>query len=202
MRTQLRTIVAVAAPLLLAGTALAAEAAGGGDGPPNPAQFKLVPYISSLIIFGISFGILARFVWPRIVKGLDEREAKIRDEISSAEEARRRADEALKEYEKSLAEARAEADRMIEQTKAEQARLAADLKARAEEEVGALRRSALQNIEAAKRAALDEIYAETATLATRVAAKILDREVSEADQQRLVDETVAEYTRASSLEPV
>ncbi len=184
-------------PLLAATPALAAE--GGADAVVaiNPWQF-----VAALIVFTVSLWVLSRTAWPKISSALADREAKIRNEIASAEEARKRADEALREYEKSLAEARAEADRMIEQTKAEQSRLAADLKAQAEAEVGQLRQSALQNIEAAKRAALDEIYAETATLATRVAAKILEREVSEADQQRIVDETVSEYAKSRSLEPV
>lgn len=184
--------------LAWAGMALAAEAAegahgaeGGHGGGANPVAVEIVPFVSALVIFGVALAILGKFVWPKLLKGLDEREKKIRDEIFSAEEARSRANAALKEYEKSLGEARAEANRMIESTKAEQARMAADLKAKAEVEVNQLRESAMQSIDAAKRAALSEIYSEAASLATAVASRILEREVNEQDQQRLVDETVA-----------
>ena len=187
--------------LAFTGFAFAADAAHGaedahgvaahGGGGANPVAVEIVPFVSALLVFGIAFGVLAKFVWPKLLSGLEEREKKIRDEIFAAEEARSRANEALKEYEKSLGEARAEANRMIEATKAEQARMAADLKAKAESEVGQLRESAMQSIDAATRAALSEIYAEAASLATAVASRILEREVNEQDQQRLVDETVA-----------
>ena len=185
------------ATLALSGVAFAAEAAGAHEAAsePNPAAFRLVPFISAFIVFGVAFALLAKYVWPKMLKGLEEREKKIRDEIFSAEEARKRANEALKEYEKSLADARAEANKMIEATRAEQARMAADLRAKAEAEIGVLRDGAMHSIEAAKRAALSEIYSEAASLATAVAAKILEREVNEQDQQRLVNETVERFTR-------
>jgi F-type H+-transporting ATPase subunit b len=57
-----------------------------------------------------------------------------------------------------------------------------------------MRESATRNIEAAKRAALREIYSEAAVLSTTVAAKILEREVNEQDQHRLVEESLAEVS--------
>ena len=114
------------------------------------------------------------------------------DEIAAAERARKQAADALDEYEKNLAEARAEAKAMLEQTKAEQAELAASLKAKADKELTELRDRARQDIEAAKRAAVNEIYAESVALASNIAGKILQREVSAGDQQRLVEESLAE----------
>lgn len=191
----------VGAMFAMAGVALGAEAqeagAAGESAPVNPVAWHWVPFFSAIVIFGVALGLLAKFVWPKLLKGLEDREKKIRDEIYAAEEARKRANEALKEYEKSLAEARAEANKMIEATKAEQSRMAADLKAKAEVEVNQLRESAMHSIEAAKRAALSEIYAETASLATAVAGKILEREVNEQDQQRLVNETVERFMRSN-----
>ncbi|MEO1129493.1 MAG: F0F1 ATP synthase subunit B [Planctomycetota bacterium] len=190
MRNHVATRV-FAGTLVLAAPAVAFGAEGGpGDVVAiNPWQFA-----AALIVFGASVFVLQKTAWPKILGGLEERENKIREEIFAAEEARKRADAALKDYEASLAEARAEANRMIEATKAEQARMAADLRAKAEAEVTQLRESAMRGIEAAKRAALSEIYAETADLSTRVAAKILERDVNEDDQRRLVDESVNEYT--------
>jgi hypothetical protein len=51
---------------------------------------------------------------------------------------------------------------------------------------------ARRDIEIAKRAALQEIYGVAAAQATAVATKILEREVTAADQQRLVDESLRE----------
>lgn len=161
---------------------------------PNPMAFSWVSAATAVVVFGVAFFILSKAVWPKIVKGLDDRDAKIRGEIQAAEEARKRADEALKEYERSLAQAKAEATAMVEQTKAEQSRLAAELRAQAETELNELRDGARRNIEAAKRAAIAELGQYAADLATAAAEKILDRELNDRDQARLVEETLAEIT--------
>jgi F-type H+-transporting ATPase subunit b len=81
---------------------------------------------------------------------------------------------------------------MLENTKAQQQALADELRAKAEQELALLKDRARRDIEAAKRAALSEIYDQTASLATLIASKILQREVNPRDQQRLVEESLAE----------
>ncbi|MEO1584573.1 MAG: F0F1 ATP synthase subunit B [Planctomycetota bacterium] len=148
--------------------------------------------ITALIVFVLVAAFLARGVWPKIAGALDERQQKILDEIDGAEAARQQAKDALDQYEASLAEARSEAQQMLEQTKADQQKLAAELKAKSEAELQSLKEKAQRDIETARKAAVSEIYAHAADLATAVAGKILAREVSADDRQKLVDEAVAE----------
>ncbi len=150
----------------------------------------LVTGITAIIVFLLVYAVLQFKVWPVIVKGLDERASKIKNEIESAEQARKQAKDALDQYQQSLAQARAESQKMLEQTKAQQLALAADLKAKAEIELGQLREKATRDIEQAKRAAIAEIYAQTTTLATAVAGKILRREIRPEDQHQLVEESL------------
>ncbi|MBX3363204.1 MAG: F0F1 ATP synthase subunit B [Phycisphaeraceae bacterium] len=163
-----------------------------------PWQQGLMPLLVSLVVFAAAFAILSVKVWPVIVKALDERAKKIEAEIAAAEAARKQAKDALEEYERSLSQARAEAQKMLEETRAQQGRLAAELKAKADADLSMMRERAMKDIESAKRAALNEIYAETATLATHVATKVLGREVSAADQSRLVDESLRELSKVRS----
>ncbi len=162
---------------------------------PNVKQ-GLATGITAVIVFFIVLAVLQVKVWPIITKGLDERAAKIRDEIAAAEEARKQAAEALESYQQSLAQARAEAQAMLEETKAQQATLAAELKAKADKELAEMRDKARRDIETARRAALNDIYAQSATLATQIASKILAREVSTEDNQRLVDESLAQLANS------
>jgi F-type H+-transporting ATPase subunit b len=152
----------------------------------------LVVGVASLVVFGIVFAVLSTTVWPRITRGLAEREAKIREEIEAAERARQQARDALEQYQKTLAEARAEAQRKLEETKAQQQQLAAELRARADAELTQLKERARRDIDAARRAALMEIHDEAVKLATLAAAKILRREVTVDDQRRLLDESLGE----------
>lgn len=184
-------MMGIGAVLAMASVTLAQD--HGGEAQPGVMDFDLVQYIAAIGVFVVALVVLSRTAWPKISKGLDDRENKIRNEINAAEEARKRANDALGQYEKSLAEAKAEAGRMIEATKAEQSRLAADLRVKAEAELTEMREVALRSIDAAKRAAIAEIYDHAADLATSVASKVLDREVSAQDQQHLIEQSVSEF---------
>src|SRR5262249_25875987 len=160
-----------------------------GEVVPSLAQ-GLMPAIVTIVVFSIVLAVLGTKVWPTIAKGLSDRENKIRQEIESAEQARRDAKAALDQYQKSLADARAEAQKMIEATRAQQATLAAELKAKADVELNQMRERALKDIEAAKRAAVSEIYSHSTGLATAMASKILKRTVTPGDTQQLVEESL------------
>ncbi len=154
--------------------------------------------ITAVLVFSLVLAVLYAKVWPTITKGLDERADKIQGEIEAAAAARKQAAEALESYQQNLAEARAEAQKMLEDTRTQQQKLAADLKAKADIELTEMRDKARRDIESAKRAALNEIYASTADIATQIAGKILAREVSAADHQQLISESLAELQTASS----
>jgi F-type H+-transporting ATPase subunit b len=180
------------AGLLLLATAAAALGADETVGAIPTAKQGLWTGVTALIVFAIVAAFLGRFVWPIIVKALDERAAKIREEISAAELARQQAKDALAMYERNLADARVEAQRMLEKTRSQQQAFADELRAKADLELVQMKERARRDIEAAKRAALQEIYGVAAAQATFVAAKILEREITSTDQQRLVDESLRE----------
>ena len=194
MRTRILSKLTLAG-LAIAPAVLSAPAALGADeevGALPSVQQGLVTGITALIVFGVVAVILGTQVWPKIAGALAEREKKILDEIKAAEDARSQAKAALEQYEASLAEARAEAQKMLDDTKAQQQQLAAELKAKSDAELAEMKDRARRDIETAKKAALTEIYSEASQLATSVASKILQREITGEDQSRLVEEAMGE----------
>jgi len=157
---------------------------------------SMLPMITALVVFLVTFGILYIKVWPTIVKGLDDREAKIRNEIESAEQAREQAKSALAEYQENLASARDEANKMIVQARADAKAVGDELRSRNEAELVELKARATKEIETARQAAVNSIYAEASNLAVQMASKILQREVNAGDQQRLVDDSLRELANA------
>ena len=151
-----------------------------------------LPAVTALVVFLLVFGFLYVKVWPRIIRGLDDRQNKIRQEIENAEKAREQAGAALAEYEKKLADARQEANEMISQAKADAKAVAQELRDRNETELTETKQRAVRDLESAKRAAITELHSAAATLAADIAGKILKREISAADQKRLVDESLQE----------
>jgi len=180
-------LACVASPAL--GASASDPAQSGG-----PMWFSVIQFGSAIVVFLIVFFVLRAAAWPKILKGLEDREAKIRSEIYAAEEARKAAQAAQESYKREIEQARQKAADEIEKARAESSRVAADLRVKAEAEIAELRDNAARGIEAAKRAAINEIYAEAANLATAVAGKILQREVNAGDQKRLVEESMAEVS--------
>jgi F-type H+-transporting ATPase subunit b len=193
MMTRLLSSIAF---FLAAGVAAAQDHEAVGALP--SVEQGVVTGITAIVVFLIVFAVLAAKVWPPISRALDERAGKIREEIAAAEAARKQAKDALDMYEKSLAEARAEAAKMLEQARAQQQALGAELRAQAETELSAMRDRARKDIEAAKRAAVAEMYEEGARAATTIAARILQREITARDQQRLIDESLGELQHLSA----
>jgi len=184
-------IAAAVGSLLVAAPAWAA---GEEVGPIPTVLQGMVPALTALIVFTVVLLVLGTLVWPKILKGLNDRADKIEQEIKAAEDARLQAKEALAQYQQSLAEARAEAKGMLEKARAEQAKFAAELKAKNESELSAMRERALHEISQARKAAVAELYTEAANLATHMAGKILGRELNAGDQQSLVEESLRELS--------
>lgn len=163
---------------------------------PTPSLNEgVVTGITAVVVFLIVAVVLLTMVWPKIAKGLDDRNAKIREEIEAAEMARKQAKDALEQYQNSLAQARAEAQKMLDQTRAQQAVMAEELKKKADVELGQMREKAMRDIESAKKAAVAEIYTQAAELASTMAGKILRKNISVDDQSRLIEETVSQMPR-------
>lgn len=185
--------------VLLATHAPAHVAGANGHGVQHaagPIDPQLLPYITAILVFGAAFVILYFTVWPKITKGLDDRTNKIRQEIESAEQAREQAKAALAEYQRNLAMARDEANAMIVKARTDAKAAGEEMRTRFQAEMAEKQQRAAREIESAKQAAISEIHAEASSLAVAIAGKILEREVNDRDQKRLIDESLGELARA------
>jgi F-type H+-transporting ATPase subunit b len=184
--------------LAIASLAPKALAAPAEEKAVNPLSLELVPFVATLLAFGIVYFILATKVWPVILNLLQKREEKIRTDIEEAERSRKRAEKSLQEYESALADARNEAAKMLEQARSDQQKLAAELKARTEQEITQMKEAARRDIDAARKAAVSEIYSHMAATATDIAGKIIERELNPDDHQRLVEESLNQLQTAQA----
>jgi len=158
----------------------------------SPVSLEVLPAVTAVVVFLVAFVFLYLKVWPIIIKGLDERNAKILGEIKAAEDARKQAKAAQMEFEKRLTEAREEATRLIAEARSEAQRQAEVLRAKMEEETQERLTRATAEIEGAKRQAILEVHDRAVSLASQIAGQILKREIktNPDDQQRLVEESL------------
>ena len=190
----------IAAMTLPAASLLAAEATTTAAKEPEPGllDFSPVASIWVLIIFILLVVILYRTAWKNVLAGLKGREARIRNDIAQAEAARSKAEATLKDYNTQLATAEHRVRDILSKATTDAEQLATSIRARAQQEAEEIKDRATKEIEAARDQALTEIYQQTAELATKVAEKILRRNLNADDQRDLVNQSLSELQNVSA----
>lgn len=150
----------------------------------------------TVVTFIIVAVVLRMFAWGPILEQAALREKRIRDAIADAEKAQEEAKRLQEEFEERLEKARAEAEAIIKEGRDDALKVKEKYEQEQRAEGEALKRRAINEIDLAKGKALEEIRLEAKTLAIEIASKVLAREVSGEDHERLVEEALEGYDRA------
>ncbi len=167
-------------------------------GSENPLQFFPPAFVWNLIVFLVLLAVLWKFVWPNILAGLNARDEKLRGDLKAAEQANDEAQKTLSEYKAQLADAQKEYQRVVEEAKQAAAQVEAQKVAEMEARLADMEARSKAGIQAAQQQALAEIYETTATLATDVAGRILQREVNPSDHDALVQDALSQINASSN----
>lgn len=159
---------------------------------PNPILPATNEVIWSIISFGVLFGLLAKFAFPAIRRGLEGREQAIRDDLEGAERTRQEAEQTLDEYKKQLAEARNEAARIIEEARQAADSMRREAQESADAEAATARDRAQVEIEQNVARARADLQREMGDFAVRLAERIVDQNLDRQAQQSLIDQYIAE----------
>jgi F-type H+-transporting ATPase subunit b len=149
-------------------------------------------YIWTIVTFLILLALLARFAWRPLLDALEQRQDAIRKSLEDARQAKEELQRLQAESARILAEARGEAAGIISSTRSDAARFADEMKQKARADADALVRNAQREIDTQTLRAIDTIRREAVDLSVAVAAKILRRDISKADDERLVDDAIRE----------
>jgi F-type H+-transporting ATPase subunit b len=168
------------------------EAAGGDIFTTLGIDWRLL--ILQIIAFLILVWILGKFVYPWLMKSVDERQAKIEESVKAAEEAEKKAESAQEEIAKLLKDARAEAKDIVTTAKDEAAAMVADAEGKAKtraEKIVADAHDQLQKDVIAARKALHNDTIELVALATE---KIVGKTVNDGIDKKIITEAVQAET--------
>jgi len=167
---------------------IAAEDTGGSG------LIKVVPglMVWTIVCFLITLFVLRRYAFGPIQTAIDARRERIRQSIEEADRAREEARRLLEEHRALVGQARGDAEEIL----AEARKIADSQRERVKEEIEVDRQRRLEEtqrqIEQATASALGEIRSEVASLSLLAAEKITRKSLTSADQQRLIDEALAE----------
>ena len=134
--------------------------------------------IVQMIVFLALVGFTMKYVWPPIVKALDERAAKIAAGLSAADKAKAELAGAEAQIAKELAQTKAESGKLISDAEKRAAAIVDAAKGRAEEEGAKILAAAKADAEQQVSRAREVLREQVAALAVKGAEQILQKEVN------------------------
>jgi F-type H+-transporting ATPase subunit b len=159
----------------------------------NPLLPHLVEIALSLVVFGLLFLALKKWVVPSFEKTFADRTTAIEGGLKAAETKQAEADARLAELEKQLGDARHEAARIREEAREQGATIVTEMREQAQSEAARIVTLAHNQIEAERKQAVASLRSEVGTLATALAGRIVGESLDdEARQRRVVDRFLAE----------
>jgi F-type H+-transporting ATPase subunit b len=148
--------------------------------------------IWTIVCFLVVLFVLKKYAFGPIQQMIDQRRERIEQAIAEADNAREEARSLLEEHRKLIGQAKAESEEILGEAR----RLADAQRDRVKQETEEDRQRRLEEtrrqIEQATAQALGQIRNEVGKLSLLAAEKITRKSLTEADQQRLIDEALAE----------
>ena len=147
-------------------------------------------YIWTIATFLILLALLAKFAWRPLLAALEQRQQTIRQSLDDARQAREELQRVQADAQRILNEARAQADSIVANTRADANRLREELREKAQVEASGMVKNAERQIELETARALQTIRQEAVELSVAVASKLLQRNITKDDNDRLIDDTL------------
>ncbi len=153
---------------------------------PKPAEF-----FPALIAFIVIFVVLAKFIWPSVLKTLDSRQQTIQDNIDESEKTKLDAQKALRKSEATIQEAQARADGIIAEAKKAAEATKAEIIDDARKEASELTARTRAALAAEREATMDELTEQVADISVDLASKIIGESLDEDAQKRIIERYLA-----------
>ena len=166
----------------------------------NPLLPHTVEIVLSLVVFGLLFLAVRKWVVPNFEKTFAERTSAIEGGLEAAETKQAEADAKLEELTQQLGEARHEAARIREDAREQGATIIAEMREQAQAESARIVEHAHTQIEAERQQAVTSLRAEVGSLATSLAGRIVGESLDdEARQSRVVERFLADLETQQSV---
>ena len=152
---------------------------------PDPGLF-----IWTILTFLVLVTLLARFAWRPLLQALDSRQELIRKSLDDAQQAKQELERLQHESAQIIRQARIDAEAVVAQSRSDAAKLREELRQKAKTEADGIVRNAERQIQLETQRALQQIRQEAVDLSVMIASKILRRNLTKEDNEKLIDEAL------------
>lgn len=155
-----------------------------------------ITLIGQMIAFAMFIFVTMRYIWPPILKALDERQKRIAEGLQAAERSENELKLSQKHIADQLREAKHQAAEIIDHANQRAVRIVEEGKDTAQKEGQRLLEMAQDDIEQERLSARDALMKELSDITIQGVEKILQKSVDPATHSRLVDQLIAEIPGA------
>jgi len=152
---------------------------------PDPGLFiwTILTFLGLLVL-------LKAIAWGPLLKALDSRQEIIRKSLDDAEQAKHELERLQQESTRIIRQARVEAESIISDSRNDAQRLREEMRQKAKSEADGIVKNAERQIQLETTRALQQIRQEAIDLSVMIASKIIRKNISKEDNERLIDETL------------
>ena len=152
---------------------------------PDPGLF-----IWTILTFVVLVTLLAKFAWGPLLKALESRQETIRKSLDDAQKAKAELERIQQESAQIVRQARVDADAIITQSRTDAAQLREEMRAKAKEDADGIIKNAERQIQLETTRAIQQIRHEAIDLSVEIASKIIQRNLSKEDNEKLIEEAL------------
>jgi F-type H+-transporting ATPase subunit b len=163
---------------------------------PDPGLF-----IWTIVVFLLLVTMLRKFAWRPLLQALEARQETIRKSLDDADKAKQELQRLQQESAQIVREARVEAESIISRSRSDAERLKEEIRQKARADAESIVRTAERQIQLETQQALRQIRNEAADMSVAIASKLIQRNLSKEDNQRLIDDALRQIeTRVEPIE--
>ncbi|MFC0301736.1 F0F1 ATP synthase subunit B [Virgibacillus soli] len=145
-----------------------------------------------LFFFLLLLALLKKYAWGPLMNMMQQREEHVANEIDMAEKSRADAEKAAKEAAEQLKLTKQEAQKIIEDARNLGVQQEKDIVESARREAERMKLAAQEEIQNEKEKALQALQDQVASLSVLIASKVIEKEISEQDQEKLIHDYMKE----------
>ena len=162
---------------------------------PDPGLFiwTILTFLTLLFLLGKVFVLLR--CWKPLLQALDSRQEMIRKSLDDAQQAKKDLEEVQAESNRIVAKARADADAIIASSRVDATKLQEELRRKARAEADGIIQTAQKEIQRQTDQSLAQIREEAVDLSLMIASKLIQRNLSKEDNDRLIEDTLKQIQR-------
>jgi len=157
--------------------------------PLGPLQINAT-LVVEFVAFLVMLGILARWVYPPVMRAAEARQRQVAEQLEAADKARKEAEDRLQEAEKTVQEARVRAGQVIERANRAAEQIQQEAQEKAREEARRIVEAASRDIDAERQRAIQSIRLQMADIVIEAVRRIVGESLDGERHRKLIEATI------------